>query len=90
MKAAPYEEVAYKYDVNSMYGSILASNMNFPYTEGEFIVIKQKEMEKWKTEKGSFFKYGIYRCMIEDPVLFKYNIHNMYTHIDLALAHHLK
>ena len=82
MKATPYEGVAYKYDVNSMYGSILASNMNFPYKEGKFMVLKQNEMEKWKTEKGSYFKYGIYRCTIKgdiDPVLFKYNIHNMYT-----------
>lgn len=89
MKASPYEGVGYKYDVNAMYASILASNMNFPYKQGEFIKLSKEEMSKWKGERGLYFKYGIYRCVIEgdiNPILFHVNKNNVYTHIDLALA----
>ena len=92
MKATPYEGVGYSYDVNSMYASIMCSLLNLPYKEGTFMVLTAEDMKKWKTDKGIYFKYGIYRCKIEGdikPVLFKSNPEDTYTHIDLALAHHL-
>jgi hypothetical protein len=80
--AKPYEGPAYKYDVCSMYPSLMRSNMCFPYKEGEFKQIK--ELDKVLT-------YGIYRCEIKsDTVLFRTNFNNYYTHIDIYRARELK
>jgi len=93
MKAIPYEGTAYKYDVDSHYPAIMASLINFPYKQGQYKILKTEEMSKWKSDKGGvYYKYGIYRCIIEgdiNPILFYENQKNMYTHIDLALANKL-
>ena len=90
MKAYPYEGEGFKYDVNSIYPFLMKGLMNFPYKEGEFIVLTNKEAGEWKNDKGKqYFKYGIYRCVVSgdiNPILFKENTNNTYTHIDLNLA----
>lgn len=86
--ADKYEGKAYKYDVCSMYPSIMLDHqMLFPIKRGTFIKMKQNEFDSLK-----FFMYGIYRSRInksEDELknkLFRFNKKNYYTHIDLTRA----
>jgi len=82
--STPYKGEAYKYDVSSMYPSIMKSKMTFPYKEGKFITLTQSELES-----NDYFKYGIYRAVISGKInkaLFRINENNHYTHIELELA----
>ena len=84
----PYCGKGYKYDVCSQYPSILRSeHMNFPMYEGVI-----ETMTKHDVAKVKFYKYGIYRCKVinADFRLFRTNVRNVYTHIDLNRALELK
>ena len=85
-----YQGPAYKYDVKSMYPSIMDSNMIFPIKEGEFMKLTK---EQFTEMKNTFFKYGIYRVNInynsQYRKLFRFSKHNYYTHIDLTRAKEL-
>ena len=87
----PYEGVAYKYDVCSMYSFIMASKRDFPYKAGQFVKITQEEMSKWLDKDGKqYFKYGIYRAVITGDIkkpLFRANSLNRFSHIDLEVAY---
>ena len=75
----------YKYDVVSMYPSIMASGQMFPIREGEL-----KNINKYEFNKNNFVPFGIYRCIIKGTnKLFKFNKHNFYTHIDIKQAREL-
>ena len=75
----------YKYDVVSMYPSIMASVQLFPINEGEFIQLSDDEFRSME-----FIKYGIYRCVITgNNNLFKFNNLNYYSHIDIKQAQEL-
>lgn len=79
-----YEGPAYKYDFNSMYGSILCKKeFLIPIKEGQFISI---------SKLPSILKYGMYHCDIEfvEKSLFKFNRDKWYTHIDIYTARYLK
>ena len=85
-----YTGPAYKYDVVSMYPSIMNSKILFPIKEGEFLHITEFNKE--------FFKYGIYRAEIDEVQiaynvnsrkLFRFNKKNYYTHFDLTRAKEL-
>jgi len=85
-----YEGPAYKFDVKSMYPSILNSRLLFPIKEGEFHKLSHDEFQEMKS---SFFKYGIYKVVIPYKEscrkLFRFNKFNEYTHIDLTRAKEL-
>lgn len=84
-----YKGAGYKYDYVSMYPSILDNSyFLIPYKKGNFIQMSQEEFDGLK-----FYKYGIYRAIIEgntDYRLFKTNSNTYYTHIDLNRAKDLK
>ena len=76
----------YKYDVCSMYPSIMNSGQLFPIKEGEFKFLSNDEFTKME-----YPLYGLYRCKIDGyNKLFKHNYNNYYTHIDIKLAKELK
>jgi hypothetical protein len=79
----------YKADINSMYPSIMNSQMLFPVKDGELKYIKEF--------KSEFFEYGIYRAIVHmsDNVninkLFRFNYSkNVYTNVDLTRAKELE
>ena len=81
-----YQGQVYKADVKSMYPSIMCqSTMLFPIKEGEWLTLPN-------TPTQSFYRYGIYRAIIEKSddnnvnKLFRFNYDNHYTHIDLTRA----
>jgi len=81
----PYEGTGYKYDVKSMYPSIMNGMLLCPLKQGEF--------HKLDSLAGlTYYQFGIYRCVIEkssDPntnKLFRFNFDNFYTHISLTQA----
>ena len=80
-----YTGPAYKYDVVSFYPSIMNSKILFPLKEGEYLTITEFT--------DPFFKYGIYRAVIEynetKKKLFRWNKLNHYTHFDLTRAKEL-
>lgn len=82
--AEKYEGLAYKYDVTSMYPYLL-QNPKFliPVKKGECITLTNKEFQNKKV-----LSYGIYRAKIENEnkKLFKTNVNNYYTHIDINQA----
>ena len=83
----PYEGPGYKYDIKSMYPSIMNGMLLCPLKRGEFLNLDGFE--------GNYFKMGIYRCEIgksTDPnsnKLFRFNPDNYYTHISLSHAQSL-
>lgn len=85
-----YEGEGYKYDVVSMYPSILNGMLLTPLERGEFIRLSQDEFNNMQ-----FYKYGVYRCIINksDDInvnkLFRFNNNNHYTHISLTHARKL-
>jgi hypothetical protein len=88
-----YEGEGYMYDYVSFYPSILADKkFNVPIKEPI-----EKTIKKW-SEAMNYGKlhYGFYRCKIERSEsevtnrLFRFNEKNIYTHIDVELAHALK
>ena len=79
-----YENV-HKYDVCSLYPSIMNSVILFPIKQGEFIKLTSNEFNSFE-----FIKYGIYRCKINGcNKLFKFNNLNYYTHLDIKQAKEL-
>jgi len=77
-----YEGKAYKYDVCSMYPSIMKDHqMLFPLKRGTFKKLTKEEFNNLK-----FYMYGIYRAKIKGNKLFRANKKNYYTHIDLNRA----
>lgn len=79
-----YKGPAYKYDYNSMYGSLMIKK--------EFLIpIKKGSFESIK-ELPEILKYGIYNVEIEkneEETFFRYNKDNKYTHIDIYIARKL-
>jgi len=70
------------YDETSLYPSIQQSAFNFPIGKGKFQISKD-----FRDHRG-YSQFGIFRANIEkkNTPLFRYNYHNIYTHIDLARA----
>ena len=70
------------YDDTSLYPSIQQSALNFPIGKGKFQILKDF------TNHRGYSHFGIFRASIEkkDTPLFRYNYHNVYTHIDLTRA----
>ena len=81
-----YMGPGYKYDVKSMYPSIMKSGQLFPVKEGEFKTITDIDLSH-----QPFFEFGIYRCKVEQCSnnLLKNNKKDYYTHIDLKRAKEL-
>ena len=83
-------EKLYKYDINSMYPSIMTSTNKLPLKQGEFKIMDKNDFEELK-----FFTFGIYRCIINKSDdeninrLFRFNKLNYYTHITLEAARKL-
>jgi hypothetical protein len=84
----PYEGEIHKYDVKSMYPSILSNNnVLCPIKRGDFKKFTEEEFNNLK-----FYPTGIYRCFIErseDPKinrLFRFNYFCKYTNISLNHA----
>jgi hypothetical protein len=89
MYGEKYEGKAYKYDVCSMYPSIMkGQDFSIPIKRGEFSIMTQREFEN-----REIIKYGIYRCVIKNKSnkhkLFRFNPKNYYTQYDLAIANEL-
>ena len=83
-----YVGEAYKYDIISMYPSIMCSkNMSFPLTSGTFRNITIDEEEQIQ-----FYACGIYRCTIDiqNNKMIRSNKNNYYTHITMNQAIALK
>jgi len=82
-----YEGPAYKYDIKSMYPSILMKPLKFPIKRGEFKILNTDDFEKMV-----HFQFGIYRVRIEKSdelktnKLFRFNKYNKYTHTTLEHA----
>jgi len=75
----------HKYDVVSMYPSIMSSIQLFPIKEGQFMHLTEDEFNNME-----FLKYGIYKCKIEGKhKLFRNNNNYLYTHIDIKIAKEL-
>jgi len=79
---------AISYDINSQYPYILQlQKISFPLTKPKFIELDELPKD--------YFKYGIYRCQIENPKkeniykIFRFNKENYYTHYDLQRAREL-
>ncbi len=83
-----YTGPGWKYDICSMYPSMMNSGMLFPIKEGEFMHLTKDDFEQI-----SYFKYGIYRVVITydktKSKVFRWNKKNHYTHFDLTLAREL-
>jgi hypothetical protein len=59
-----YSGPAWKYDVKSMYPSIMNSGMLFPIKEGEFINLSTNDFIEMM-EKG-YFRYGLYKVNVKN------------------------
>ena len=87
-----YEGELFEYDINSMYSSAMINQyFQFPIKAGHFIKLTQEEFLKLE-----YFKYGIYKCIVENNEdekfnkLFRFNDLNCYAHYDLTRAKELK
>src|SRR5437868_12135004 len=71
-----------QYDETSLYPSIQQSALTFPISKGKF-----QTLQDFVNFRG-YYIYGIFHATIEKKakVLFRYNKHNRYTHIDLTHA----
>ena len=76
-----YNGPGYKYDICSMYPSIMNSTITLPTKRGEFRTITNADITE-------YCRYGIYRAIVTnyDLKLFKPNVENFYTHYDLMSA----
>lgn len=83
--ADKYTGEGYKYDIKSMYPSIMSSTGKFPIKKGEFKILET-------LDNLPYFSFGIYRCEVsksEDESinkLFRFNHQNYYTHTSLEHA----
>lgn len=86
-----YTGKASKGDVCSMYPSLMAKQVMYPFKKGEFKTITQEDLMKTVDKKGNqYFKYGIYRAKITgEHILFRFNNLHHYSHTDMLLAHTL-
>ena len=82
-----YEGELYDYDIKSLYPYIASLNKyKFPVKRGEFKILE---------EFGEYYEFGIYRCIIDKSEdiklnnLFRFNIDNYYTSVDLTNAKEL-
>lgn len=83
----PYKGVAYKYDINSYYPSILNSKTaKFPISPGKLIDITTEDIKQKR-----FVKFGVYHAEIEcdNPKMFTTISTNMYSHIEINYAKQL-
>ena len=85
-----YVGIGYKYDVNSFYPSIMkSSKFKIPIKAGTFETLSVEQFEQMKK---TFFRYGIYRAVIDSSddlkvkKLFRFNKTNYYTTADLRMA----
>ena len=82
-----YEGEAWKYDVKSMYPSIMCSKLLVPMKKGEFQKFTLDEFNSLK-----FYPNGIYRTVVKASTdiktnrLFRFNKLNYYTQISLSHA----
>jgi hypothetical protein len=82
-----YEGEAWKYDVKSMYPSIMCSKLLVPMKKGEFRKFTLDEFNNLK-----FYPNGIYRAVVKASTdiktnrLFRFNKLNYYTQISLSHA----
>jgi hypothetical protein len=82
-----YEGEAWKYDVKSMYPSIMCSKLLVPMKKGEFRKFTPDEFNSLK-----FYPNGIYRTVVKASTdiktnrLFRFNRLNYYTQISLTHA----
>jgi len=79
-----YEGIAYKYDINSFYPSMMLSRyIRIPLKPGRLINIKTDELEQKRCTK-----YGVYNVIIEcdDPAMFSTNDKNLYSHFEVNYA----
>jgi hypothetical protein len=89
--AEKYKGQAYKYDIKSMYPSMLRNPLKFPIKRGEFKILSTEEFNKMQ-----YFQFGIYRVIIEPSEdtntnkLFRFHKHHYYTHTTLEHAKLLK
>ena len=87
----PYTGSAYEFDIISMYPSILLSNLLIPIQQPNFNVISNNEFQE-----KEYYAYGLYHCIVnkhktkEVNNLFRFNVNNWYTHIDIKRAKELK
>ena len=76
-----------QYDETSLYPSIMQSAFTFPIKKGKF-----QTLQDFINHRG-YILYGIFRAKVEFKedikMLFRYNKHNKYTHIDLSRAKEL-
>ena len=85
--AEKYKGQAYKYDIKSMYPSMLKNPLKFPIKRGEFMILTTEDFETMQ-----YYKVGIYRVKIEKSddsntnKLFRFNKYNKYTHTTLEHA----
>ena len=83
--AEVYNGPGYKYDIKSMYPSIMVSPGKFPIGRGEFNKLEN-------LDNLNYFQFGIYRCKISQEndnnnnKLFRFNPKNYYTHTSLEHA----
>jgi len=83
--ADQYSGQGYKYDIKSMYPSIMSSTGKFPIKKGQFQILES-------IDNLSYFPFGIYRCEVsksdDDNInkLFRFNQLNYYTHTSLENA----
>ena len=89
--AEKYKGKAYKYDIKSMYPSMLKNPLKFPIKRGEFKLLSTEEFNKMQ-----YFQFGIYRVIVEPSEdthtnkLFRFHKHHYYTHTTLEHAKLLK
>jgi hypothetical protein len=83
----PYKGVAYKYDINSYYPSILNSKTaKFPISPGKLTDITTEDIKQKR-----FVKFGVYHAEIEcdNPKMFTTISTNMYSHSEINYAKQL-
>jgi len=80
----------YKYDINSLYPSIMKSTNKLPIKQGEFKIMTSEDFNNLK-----YFTFGIYRARVEQSKdeninrLYRFTKYNHYTHISLEQAREL-
>ena len=96
--AEPYTGLGYQFDGNSWYfNNYMHENLLVPLKVGTPKKLSADEFNYMKMKvKDHFFKIGIYRAKVTSPnkdpkwdKLFKFNIGNYYTHLDLTHAKNL-
>jgi len=82
-----YEGIAYQYDINSYYPSLMISNyIRMPLTEGTILPLTQKQFDDKKR-----VKFGVYHAEIicDNDAMFQTTKHNIYSHYEINYAKQL-